>query len=341
MPSTLGTADVPAGADAGTAQAPAVLEVANLVTRFASPDGEVSAVNGVSFTVGQGETLGIVGESGSGKSQIFMSVMGLLAANGRATGSVRYRGQEILNLPRARLNRIRGSRISMIFQDPMTSLNPYLRISRQMTEVLVHHKGMTASAALEEAIRMLDLVRIPEARRRVHMYPHEFSGGMRQRVMIAMALLCQPDLLIADEPTTALDVTVQAQILDLMRDLKREFDTSIIMITHDLGVIAGLSDRVLVMYAGSIVESGPVRDIFYNPQHPYTEALLKSMPRLDDDILGELPTIAGQPPNLQHLPTGCPFRPRCVHAFDRCVTDAPALEPFDRGRAKACHLEAL
>jgi len=342
-PAAAGTTDARPGVapDGSTA----VLEVRELCTRFAVREGEVSAVNGVSFTIGDGETLGVVGESGSGKSQIFMSIMGLLASNGTATGSVRYRGQEILGLPPARLNRVRGARMSMIFQDPMTSLNPYLRISTQMTEVLVQHKGMTRSQALKRSVEMLDLVRIPEAGRRVHMYPHEFSGGMRQRVMIAMALLCQPDLLIADEPTTALDVTVQAQILDLMTDLKREFGTSIVMITHDLGVIAGLSDRVMVMYAGNIVETGTVRDIFYNPQHPYTEGLLKSMPRLDSDTGAMLPSIAGQPPNLQRLPPGCNFNPRCPYAGQRCVDEEPRLRPLQgretEARAKACHLREL
>ncbi|MEQ9813446.1 MAG: ATP-binding cassette domain-containing protein [Azospirillaceae bacterium] len=334
------------GAPPGAADgATPVLEVADLRTRFAVREGAVSAVNDVSFTIGEGETLGVVGESGSGKSQIFMSIMGLLATNGTATGSVKYRGQEILGLPPARLNRVRGAHMSMIFQDPMTSLNPYLRISTQMTEVLVQHKGMSKAQALKRSVEMLDLVRIPEGGRRVHMYPHEFSGGMRQRVMIAMALLCQPDLLIADEPTTALDVTVQAQILDLMTDLKREFGTSIVMITHDLGVIAGLSDRVMVMYAGNIVETGTVRDIFYTPQHPYTEGLLKSMPRLDSDTRVLLPSISGQPPNLQRLPPGCNFNPRCPYAGQRCVDEEPRLRPIEGQeramRAKACHLEKL
>ncbi|MEE8271883.1 MAG: oligopeptide/dipeptide ABC transporter ATP-binding protein [Alphaproteobacteria bacterium] len=318
-----------------------VLSVTNLVTRFDVPDGEVCAVNDVSFEVGEGETVGIVGESGSGKSQVFMSVMGLLASNGAATGSVRYRGDEILGLPPQRLNRIRGEKMSMIFQDPMTSLNPYMRISKQLTEVLVEHKGLSERDATNRSVEMLDLVRIPEARRRISMYPHEFSGGMRQRVMIAMALLCQPDLLIADEPTTALDVTVQAQILDLMRDLKRELNTAIVMITHDLGVIAGLSDRVMVMYAGNIVETGSVRDIFYRPLHPYTEGLLKSMPRVDEKTHEDLPSIPGQPPNLQHLPVGCNFRPRCPYAFAACDSDEPLLRPIDDGRAKACHLDSL
>ena len=340
------TAGAGPGQDPTTTPGPApgpgavpVLGVRELNTRFATPEGDVCAVNNMSFDIAQGETLGVVGESGSGKSQAFLSVMGLLATNGRAHGSITYRGQEILGMPAARLNRIRGNKMSMIFQDPMTSLNPYMRISKQMTEVLVRHKGMSETAATARAVEMLDLVRIPEARRRVGMYPHEFSGGMRQRVMIAIALLCQPDLLIADEPTTALDVTVQAQILDLMRDLKREFSTSIVMITHDLGVIAGLSDRVMVMYAGNVVETGTVRDIFYRPQHPYTEGLLKSMPRLGATERGELPSIPGQPPNLQHLPPGCNYQPRCAYAWDRCLAEEPVLRSVGPDRAKACHRE--
>ncbi|WP_119460450.1 oligopeptide/dipeptide ABC transporter ATP-binding protein [Rhodospirillaceae bacterium SYSU D60014] len=318
-----------------------VLSIENLHTRFATPDGLVEAVNGVSFTVGEGETLGIVGESGSGKSQIFISVMGLLAANGRASGSVRFRGHEILGLPRKQLNRIRGARMSMIFQDPMTSLNPYLTIARQMTEVLIAHKGSSRAEARGEAIAMLERVQIPEAARRIDMYPHEFSGGMRQRVMIAMALLCKPELLIADEPTTALDVTVQAQILELIGALQRASNTAIVLITHDLGVIAGLCDRVLVMYAGRVVESGPVRDIFRDPQHPYTAGLLRSTPRLDEAAGARLSTIPGQPPNLQRLPPGCAFYERCAHREAICLDDRPELRRIGEERKKACHLPHL
>jgi oligopeptide transport system ATP-binding protein len=300
-------------------------------------------VNDVSFHIGEGESVGVVGESGSGKTQIFLSIMGLLAKNGRAAGSVRYRGREILGLPSRELNKIRGVTMSMIFQDPMTSLNPYLRISKQMTEVLVEHKGMNEAAARKRSIALLDRVGIPSAGQRFDLYPHEFSGGMRQRVMIAMALLCEPDLLIADEPTTALDVTIQAQILELMADLKRDFGTAIIMITHDLGVVAGLCDRVMVMYAGRVAEAGSVRDIFYRPQHPYTLGLLKSMPRIDEHGATQLAAIPGQPPNLQALPPGCAYQERCPFVFERCRADEPALRPLaaEEGRAKACHLERL
>jgi oligopeptide transport system ATP-binding protein len=320
---------------------PTVLEVTDLRTTFSTPEGAVKAVNGVSFAIQSGETLGVVGESGSGKSQIFMSIMGLLAKNGRAAGSVKFQGQEILNLQADALNAVRGARMSMIFQDPMTSLNPYLTVRRQMTEVLVTHRGQSEAEATKTSIDMLDRVQIPEAAKRINMYPHEFSGGMRQRVMIAMALLCGPELLIADEPTTALDVTVQAQILDLLSHLQRDVGMAIALITHDLGVIAGLAERVMVMYAGNIVESAPVRDIFKSPQHPYTEGLLKSMPRLDETEATRLQTIGGQPPNLQNLPTGCAFRDRCQYAFERCAIETPLLHEFAPGRTKACHLPSL
>ena len=319
---------------------PAVLEVDGLSVRFATPEGEVAAVSDLSFAIEEGESVGVVGESGAGKTQAFLSIMGLLARNGRCTGSARFRGQELLGLGAKELNRIRGVRLAMIFQDPMTSLNPYLRISRQMTEVLIEHRGMSEADARAASLRLLDQVGIPDARRRFDLYPHEFSGGMRQRVMIAIALLCQPDLLIADEPTTALDVTVQAQILELLQELRRELGMAIVLITHDLGVVAGLCERVMVMYAGRIVEQGPIEALFEDPRHPYTLGLLRSMPRLDERRVAELTAIPGQPPNLQALPEGCAFRDRCRYAFERCLA-RPELLGFGEGRAKACHLERL
>jgi oligopeptide transport system ATP-binding protein len=319
----------------------AVLEVRDLEVRFETADGTVEAVNRVSFAIQPGETLGIVGESGSGKSQVFMSVMGLLASNGKAAGSIKFQGDEILGRSARELNHIRGTRMTMIFQDPMTTLNPYLTIERQLTEVMVTHRHMTRRQARDAAIAMLERVQIPKAAERIGLYPFEFSGGMRQRAMIAMALLGQPELLIADEPTTALDVTVQAQILELLAELRRAGKTSSAVITHDLGVIAGLCDYVLVMYAGRIVESGPVQDIFKDPQHPYTAGLLASMPRLDATDMTRLATIAGQPPNLQRLPPGCAFNDRCGYVMERCLVERPALREFAPGRRKACHLDRL
>jgi oligopeptide transport system ATP-binding protein len=319
----------------------AVLEVEELTTRFATPEGEVAAVSGVSFAIAEGAAVGVVGESGSGKTQLFLSLMGLIARNGRCSGSARFRGQELIGLRASELNRIRGVRLAMIFQDPMTSLNPYLKISRQMTEVLIEHRGMSEHDARRRALELLDLVGIPAAAKRIDRYPHEFSGGMRQRVMIAIALLCDPALLIADEPTTALDVTVQAQILELLRRLRRETGMATVLITHDLGVVAGLCERVLVMYAGRIVEDARALDLFADPQHPYAAGLLGSMPRLDEASAQELRTIAGQPPNLQALPAGCAFRDRCDFAFERCAAERPLLRGFAPERRKACHLERL
>ncbi|MBM3540025.1 MAG: ABC transporter ATP-binding protein [Alphaproteobacteria bacterium] len=313
-----------------------VLAVDDLSVRFASPEGEVAAVDGVSLAIAAGETLGVVGESGSGKSQLFLAIMGLLAANGRAQGRVRYRGRDILGLEPGALNAIRGGRIAMVFQDPMTSLNPYLRVSRQLSEVLVVHEGLSESQARRQALEMLDRVRIPDARRRFDLYPHEFSGGMRQRVMIAMALLCRPDLLICDEPTTALDVTVQAQILDLLADIRRDFRTAIALVSHDFGVIARLADRVMVMYAGRAVELADSQAIFDTPRHPYTRALLTSLPRTEPSDTPELPTIPGYPPNLQRLPPGCAFAPRCRQAEESCRATVPLLIPLGPGRSAAC-----
>jgi len=318
-----------------------LLEVKNLTTQFHTHDGEVCAVNNVSMHVQAGECLGVVGESGSGKTQVFMSIMGLLAKNGRADGEVYFNGQQIIGLQSSVLNRLRGVEFSMIFQDPMTSLNPYLRISRQMTEVLVEHTDCSENEAVKKSVALLDLVGIPEAKKRFRMYPHEFSGGMRQRVMIAMALLCEPQLLIADEPTTALDVTVQAQILDLIARLGRELNMATVLITHDLGVIAGLSNRVVVMYGGRIVEEAPVEMLFDDPHHPYTRGLLKSMPRIDDTNGKDLYTISGQPPDLQALPPGCSFEPRCDFAFEKCRTEIPRMRSMGEKRSKACHLDSL
>ena len=315
-----------------------LLEIRNLRVQFDTPEGQVVAVNNLNFSLAAGETLGIVGESGSGKSQTAFSLLGLLARNGRASGSARFRGEEILGLPEKRLNQIRAQEIAIIFQDPMTSLNPYRKIGPQLAEVLVLHKGLSHMAARTEALSMLDAVKIPEARQRLECYPHELSGGMRQRVMIAMALLCQPKLLIADEPTTALDVTVQAQILSLLDELKKEFNTAIILITHDLGVVAGLCNKVLVMYGGRTMEYGAVEDIFYRASHPYTQGLLHAVPRLDSPD-SALVTIPGNPPNLLRLPKGCPFWQRCSVAEERCQSHPPELKPVGDGRLRACHIE--
>ena len=313
-----------------------VLDIHNLNVRFAVRDGEVAAVNDVSLSVAKGECLGIVGESGSGKSQTFMAAMGLLATNGKASGEVNFHGQNLLTLSDTALNVLRGNRMTMVFQDPMTSLTPHMRVGRQLTEVLQRHKGLDAAAARTQAVAMLARVHIPEPERRMNMYPHELSGGLRQRVMIAMALLCGPELLIADEPTTALDVTVQAQILDVIREMKDTLHTAVVLITHDLGVIAGLADHVAVMYAGRVVETADARSLFKAPKHPYTQSLLACTPRLDELTQSTLVTIPGQPPNLERLPPGCAFHPRCPYVMARCRVERPALIG-----GKACFLEQL
>lgn len=316
-----------------------ILDIRNLNVRFATQDGEVSAVNDVSLSLAKGECLGIVGESGSGKSQTFMAAMGLLAANGRPSGEVLFDGKNLIGADEDTLNAVRGDRMSIIFQDPMTSLTPHMKIGRQLGEVLIRHRGVSEAEARAQSLTMLKRVQIPEAERRLDMYPHELSGGLRQRVMIAMALMCSPEVIIADEPTTALDVTVQAQILDILRDVKERLNTAVILITHDLGVIAGLADRVAVMYAGRIVEVGDVRSIFADPRHPYTRGLLACTPRLDEAGAGLMTTISGQPPNLQRLPSGCSFHPRCAHVIDRCKAERPLLEAVGPGRVKACFVD--
>jgi oligopeptide transport system ATP-binding protein len=315
-----------------------VLQVKDLSVQFRTNDGAVYAVNQVSFELGRGQTLGIVGESGSGKSQTMLAMMGLLARNGAATGEVLHHGRNLLGLSAGELNAVRGDRIAMIFQDPMTSLNPYLTVERQMTEVLELHRGLGRREARVRAIQALDAVKIPDAKRRIDFYPHEFSGGMRQRVMIAMALLCEPEVLIADEPTTALDATVQAQITQLLRDLQRDHGTAIVMITHDLGVVAGLCDEVLVMYGGRVMEHASADDIFHRPSHPYTRGLLAALPRLDAGA-GALLSIPGNPPNMNALPPGCPFSARCRHVEERCGTTMPLLQHLapTSPTLRACH----
>ena len=316
-----------------------ILDVQNLYTSFYTHLGEVQAIRGVSFHLDKGEALGIVGESGSGKSVTSMSVMKLLQHPGKIkSGKIMFKGEDIVPKSPKEMMSIRGDQIAMIFQDPMTSLNPVYTIGNQIMEAMMKHQGLSKSEARIKAIEMLKLVGIPSPEERVDNYPHEFSGGMRQRAMIAIALSCQPDLLIADEPTTALDVTIQAQILELLKELKDKVNTAIILITHDLGVVADVCSRVIVMYGGLIMEEGASEDIFYAPKHPYTMGLIKSIPRLDLNEKHRLIPIPGTPPDLLNPPTGCPFATRCPYAMQICASQAPKFYDVNKGHRAACWL---
>ncbi len=319
----------------------ALLEIKDLRTQFHTREGLVYAVNGVSYELAEGETLGIVGESGCGKSVSVLSLMRLIPEPpGKiAGGQALFQGKDLLKMSGEEIRHVRGAQIAMVFQDPMTSLNPVLTIGRQLTEALELHLGMNQQQARERAVELLNMVNIPQSVGRLDDYPHQFSGGMRQRVMIAMALSCNPQLLIADEPTTALDVTIQAQIVELVKRLRDELGMAIIWITHDLGIIAGLAKRVIVMYAGFIIEEAPVKELYSDPRHPYTLGLLGSLPRVDETAHRRLVSIEGLPPDLLGLPQGCPFAPRCVYVIDRCWKENPPLEPVSPGHRKACWVD--
>ena len=315
-----------------------VLRVNNIVTRFKTSEGTVHAVNGVSFDVREGELLGVVGESGCGKTVTMMSLVKLLPMppGEIAQGSAIFEDNDLIQSDMRMLQSVRGGSIGFIFQDPMTSLNPVLTVGYQLTEALRLHKQVSKTAARQRAAELLDLVGIPMAKERLNDYPHQFSGGMRQRVMIAIALSCNPKLLIADEPTTALDVTIQAQILDLIKTLRRELGMAIVWVTHDLGVVANLADRVMVMYSGFVVERADVKKLYGAPKHPYTRALLRTLPDMEGERAQRLESIEGQPPDLLHMPDSCPFAPRCAFAFDRCTTQNPSLEFASEDHEVAC-----
>ena len=313
-----------------------LFELKDYSVTFSTPEGSVPAVDGMNLSINPGERLAIVGESGSGKSQTFLGALGLLARNGHIGGEALFEGRNLASMKPRELDKVRGKDITMVFQDPMTALNPVLRISRQLTEIVEVHTGATHAEASRQALEMLAKVGIPDPEKRFQVYPHELSGGMRQRVVIAMALLNKPKLLIADEPTTALDVTVQAQILDLFRSLTSKLGAALVIITHDMGVVAGIADRVAVMYGGRLVEEAPVDAIFENPQHRYTRALLDSIPRADRPIEA-MQAIPGRPPNLLRLPKGCAFAPRCAFRTEICLNESPPLEPISGGRRVACY----
>ncbi|PAB58588.1 peptide ABC transporter ATP-binding protein [Anaeromicrobium sediminis] len=316
-----------------------ILEVKDLRTSFFTHVGEIKAIRGVSFSLKKGEAIGIVGESGSGKSVTSMSVMKLLQFPGKiVNGEILFRGENLVNTPEKKMQSIRGNEIAMIFQDPMTSLNPVYTIGDQIMESIIKHQKVDKKVAKEKAIEMLKLVGIPSPEERIDQYPHEFSGGMRQRAMIAIALSCEPELLIADEPTTALDVTIQAQILELMKKLKDEINTSIILITHDLGVVADVCSRIIVMYGGLVMEEGTTEEIFYNPKHPYTMGLLKSIPRMDLGENQRLIPIEGTPPDLLNPPKGCPFAARCPYTMKVCETEQPPYFTTETGQRSMCWL---
>ena len=315
-----------------------LLEINNLKIFFDTPEGTVKAINDVSLDLLNNESLAIVGESGSGKTQLVFSILGLLDRNAKVTGSIKYESKEILNIPDEEINKIRTNKISIIFQDPMTSLNPYMRICDQMNEVIIHHKGLNKKDATIQSIRMLDAVKIPDAKNKINMFPHEFSGGMRQRVMIAMSLLCNPNIIIADEPTTSLDVTVQAQIMELFKDIQKEFQTSFILITHNMGIVADTCLKTLVLYGGKVMEYGLTTDIFLNPSHPYTIGLLETMPRIDREY-EILKTIPGNPPNMMKLPNGCPFSSRCSYKVNDCLEIQPPIKTINnQNHQRACHV---